>query len=220
MNEFRIINFNNDGFDSDFYVIEAGISHKHSSVTVTRIAKSYILHFFLKGSGEYNNEGIKPGDGFLICPNVLSSFTYYDEPWLHCRGAFGGKKAKYYLSKAGLMDNNHTFTFSDFDGVKNFAFNNIKPNKIKRTAEYMHIMFFLLSKIDFVEERTNKNYVTLAKNYIEHHFGEIIYVDDIARYVHISSKHLYKIFRNETGISVKEYIINEKRLYSSLRNKT
>lgn len=40
MNEFRIINFNNDGFDSDFYVIEAGISHNHSSVTVNRVEAS------------------------------------------------------------------------------------------------------------------------------------------------------------------------------------
>ena len=56
----------------------------------------------------------------------------------------------------------------------------------------------------------SNSYISLAKNYIRHHYFEGITVGEIADYVHISSKHLYKLFMIETGTSVKEYIIQER----------
>ncbi|MCC8085971.1 MAG: AraC family transcriptional regulator, partial [Clostridium sp.] len=54
------------------------------------------------------------------------------------------------------------------------------------------------------------NEVEKAISYIHDNIEQELKVSELAEYVHLSPNYLNKKFKNETGISIKEYIIQEK----------
>ncbi len=56
----------------------------------------------------------------------------------------------------------------------------------------------------------NDNCVDKAIEYIMQHLDEDIRRDDLAKYVHLSSDYLTKLFKKETGLTTKEFVVNEK----------
>lgn len=63
-----------------------------------------------------------------------------------------------------------------------------------------------------IEQKKEKEHITLsapvqsARNYINEHYFEKIYLDDIAKWVCLSSTYLSAIFKKELGTGITEYI--------------
>lgn len=55
-------------------------------------------------------------------------------------------------------------------------------------------------------------YVHRAKEYIQNHYREKLYLEDIADHVGISPSYLSRLFKQETGVRLQDYI-NEERVY-------
>ena len=68
--------------------------------------------------------------------------------------------------------------------------------------------------------RSSQNYTQQAKNYILEHLGDSFTRQDIAEDVHLSQNHLARLFRQETGMSISEYILQErmKLAFNLLKN--
>jgi len=63
--------------------------------------------------------------------------------------------------------------------------------------------------------QTSEERVTVAKQYIEEHLNEKIYVEELADLIHINEQHFMRIFKKETGQSVTEYITERRILLAS-----
>lgn len=56
--------------------------------------------------------------------------------------------------------------------------------------------------------------VESVKQYIEAHLQERMYIEDLARLVHLNDRHLMRVFKRETGLSLLEYI-TERRIMTA-----
>lgn len=61
-------------------------------------------------------------------------------------------------------------------------------------------------------ESGQKEIVESIQKYINSHLGEAIMKEDIAGQIHLNSDYITRIFRKETGMSIKSYIIQQKML--------
>ena len=63
-----------------------------------------------------------------------------------------------------------------------------------------------------LEKPRTSSHVERAKDYVRKHYREKIYLDEIAESIGISSTHLSKLFKKETGRCLQDYI-NEERVF-------
>ena len=92
--------------------------------------------------------------------------------------------------------------------------------KCDNTQDPAHLLYYRNRAIEElsvrVKQRLEKprssSHVERAKDYIRKHYREKIYLDDIAENIGISSTHLSKLFKKETGQCLQDYV-NEVRVY-------
>lgn len=85
------------------------------------------------------------------------------------------------------------------DGVSNVA-------QMKELVVYVIDGF---EKMMHVEDEQN-NIAKVVQEYIHAHLSMDIRRDDLAEYVHVNPDYLTRLFKKETGMSIKEYVINER----------
>lgn len=66
-----------------------------------------------------------------------------------------------------------------------------------------------------VPERARRDYVEDAKALLQQRFAEGLRLDDIGRALHVSTYHLCRLFKEETGVPVHKYL-NQLRLHHAL----
>lgn len=66
--------------------------------------------------------------------------------------------------------------------------------------------------VDKDSPKPAENRTETIKQYIEDHIYERIYVEDIAKLVHLNTQHLMRVFKRETGQSIMEYITQQRIL--------
>ena len=83
------------------------------------------------------------------------------------------------------------------------GFNNI--DAIKKSAEFM------LNVLDTTQqEAAPKNDVEKAKTYIITNLSKNLSVKDVSDYVHLSPEYFTKLFKKETSLNIKDYIMQTK----------
>ncbi len=86
-------------------------------------------------------------------------------------------------------------------------------NGMKSLDQMNRLIRHVASAYSPVEMDTSQKEITeLIKRYINSHLGENIMKEDIAGQIHLNSDYITRIFKKETGISVKSYIIQQKML--------
>ncbi len=95
------------------------------------------------------------------------------------------------------------------------------PNSIGNTVIWIFTAVTALSS-HLSERRKSQNYTQQARNYIQTHLGSSLTRQDIADNVHLSQNHLARLFRQEVGMSISEYILQErmKLAFGLLENTT
>ncbi len=92
------------------------------------------------------------------------------------------------------------------------------PEKLKifggSTKSIEHMKQFIHLAVSSVKEKEDgvspKMLVERIMLYINEHLDEELMREDIARWVNLSPDYMTKLFKNETGITIKEYIIQQK----------
>ncbi|WP_099467213.1 response regulator transcription factor [Konateibacter massiliensis] len=83
--------------------------------------------------------------------------------------------------------------------------------RLKNKTEVEKLPGELVLKIAKEEaDKSHDNAVHAAKRYILEHIQETIYVEDIANVVFLNSQYLMRIFKKETGLSILEFITEER----------
>ncbi len=179
----------------------------------------YILHFITKGKGRFVVDGkeyvVKKGDCFLI-PTKLT--TYYEadnkNPYTYYWVGFDGIEAKELLEKSGLIINeNYVIHPKNYNALFEI-FSNFDVATTNNSAIPYHLiakLYMLFSEImseQSVEYTQVSNYVDLAINYMNMNYSKKISIELLSRIVGIERTYFYRLFKDATKTSPKEYLSN------------
>lgn len=189
------------------------------------IRESYYVHFILQGKGylKINNQTfmLQRGQIFTTPPGI--EVYYYAEPsnpWHYTWVSFSGTKAKFFLEKAGITDDQPVREcFVNPEAFLTLTEKLLNHYQLTITNELIHtsllyeIIALLISSYTNqykTEERYDHPpyiYLNAALEYIHRDFGHI-HVSDIAGHIGISQAYLSRIFKEKMDISIKDYIFN------------
>lgn len=83
--------------------------------------------------------------------------------------------------------------------------------RVRRQRRYESIPPEIIQKVSGEEDsRPKDDVVTAAKRYVREHIQEDIYIADIAKQVYLNEQYLMRTFKKTTGLSILEFITNER----------
>ena len=179
----------------------------------------YLIHVITKGRGVYHARGtkyaLKAGDAFLIHPNEITVYTADQEnPWEYYFFSFSGAMAQDLLQNMGFIGDRIVLPCAA-DEIATLIMDCV--NTIDGTAVTDHLaslehLFRIVTAFSRNTLQTSTNelqtnhYIRKAIAYIELNYANNITVNDLARTLSIDRSYLYRVFKEGTGMSPKEYL--------------
>lgn len=185
------------------------------------VRDNFLIHYILDGRGTFYADGncykIGKGQGFLICPNVI---TYYEadfeDPWTYTWVGFSGVKAQTYLDYAGLNRSNPIFTYEDTDLLGSLFEEMRNAVYMKRGGDIrlQGLLSIFLSELierfgrcDTEDTSYKDSYIKKTLKYIEANYAGEIRVSYIADYIGLNRNYFSSIIKKELGLTLQEYIM-------------
>lgn len=183
----------------------------------------YLIHYILDGKGRYeegkNRYILQRGQGFLICPDVL---TYYqadeEEPWHYVWVGFNGLQAQSYLSQCGLSRERPILNYDCQDEIQ-WCFKKMMESKQYSWGRenyllgYLHLLFsYLIQEAhrqghEILREEEGVFYIKRAIDFIEKNYSRKMKIQDMADHIGLHRSYLYTLFKQELHRSPQEYLI-------------
>ncbi|HFU3946737.1 TPA: AraC family ligand binding domain-containing protein [Streptococcus suis] len=190
------------------------------------IRDNYVLHFITNGKGKISINGetteLTAGDIFVL-PKNQSIFYQADEnsPWTYTWVGFSGSRAETILSHTRLLEKYFLHSHLESDILKKMIdINQTEVQSLPMITELIligHLNQLLAALVQEFPNDSLKEASTLAKTYVHHaikiihsQYNSPIKVSAIAEKLALSRSYLYKIFKQETGYSIKDYIVQVK----------
>lgn len=192
----------------------------------------YHLHVILAGRGILGVNGteypLHRGQMFVTKPGE-QTFYRADEkdPWVYCWMTFDGIKARKYIEYTGMTEGiNWRDCYADPREYYAYV-KEILDRPEMSLANDLQRLGLLLSYISLaIETETKKQhlsrhdsdintdtYVDMAMTYIQSNFSNVK-ISDVARNIGINRSYLTKIFKQKTGVSPQEYLMERKLNYA------
>ncbi len=178
--------------------------------TIPSYRDFYTIHILRRGDGRFCGVPFTAGEGFVSFPDERCWYERGEE-WEVYWIKFGGTEAAKYLrgigvSESGVLDFEQSAAI--FDRLDEFI-NSPERAEFATEIDFLGILFDIFSSVRVPEGAIERpsDYVNHAKCYIEENYDMDISVSSIAANLHISEKHFWRVFKEETGISPKQYII-------------
>lgn len=185
----------------------------------------YLLHFISSGSGTFycknRSYSLSAGQGFLITPDTITSYCADEHtPWTYSWIGFNGTNAEFYLSKTGLSAENPIFIYQEIDSFMQIFCELKKLNRNMITDQirmigYLHMLLALLlenSSLSTLQGKaffsSKEEYVKNAAAYIQTNYCGKITVEEIANYVRLNRSYFGAIFKELTGMTPREFLID------------
>jgi AraC-like DNA-binding protein len=182
---------------------------------------SWGVHICVKGKGYYNGQPIQRGSCFISWPNLRHSikadakdpFEFY---WLILRG----DEIESLVQEYGFRNTQPLFICKHFEEIVGLFELGLKADyEHMDIHEYtMGLLRMILSYHKKTEGAVNqvhvigdydKQYVSMAKNLLhDSHYS--LSVEEVSRVIGLNAKYFSRVFRRETGESVKEYITRKR----------
>lgn len=194
--------------------------------TGPKVRDSYLIHYIIEGKGSFQvgnkTYSLEKNQGFLICPGQLSYYVADPiEPWQYCFVSFDGLNAEYYISQAGLSQENPIFQYNRDHELENIISEMIqvsRENKPSRETRLLALLYtFLFNLIDTVPEREmsghrnsdyKKNYIDRAVHYIRTNYSRKLLISEIASYVGLDISYLGLIFKKYIKVTPQQFLTN------------
>lgn len=176
----------------------------------------YLIHCILYGEGTFTvgkrKYRLKQGEGFLIIPGVV---TYYQadqtNPWEYCWVGFNGTDAKTICDQCGISLDNPILNFKNatkmMNCIRDLSENYDKANNKFTTLSRLYEFFSMIQKEEIHMEKSI-GLVDLALDYINKNYSYGISVNQIAGRLCVSRSHLFRIFKENIGLSVQDYLLS------------
>ncbi|HEM6190468.1 TPA: AraC family transcriptional regulator [Streptococcus suis] len=190
------------------------------------IRDNYVLHFITNGKGKISINGetteLTAGDIFVL-PKNQSIFYQADEntPWTYTWVGFSGSRAETILSQTRLLEKYFLHSHLESEILKKMIdINQTEVQALPMITELIligHLNQLLAALVQEFPNDSLKEASTLAKTYVHHaikiihsQYNSPVKVSAIAEKLALSRSYLYKIFKQETGYSIKDYIVQVK----------
>lgn len=174
------------------------------------VRKYYLIHFIIKGSGSFiNPKGeytVSEGQAFLIRPDEICTYkTDSKNPWTYMWIGFNGRLAERFDNIPDV-----------FEYDRGFADELSASFELRGGAEeYLTGMLFKLYA-ELFGSRIKNDYISRITGFINANYMQDITVSGIADMLSVSRKYLARIFKEQTGTTMKQYLI-KKRLKEAKR---
>lgn len=159
----------------------------------------------------YNGAKLVPGDILVMFPGENVHYTVDEgELWsISWIGIYGSRVCEIF-GNFGITSQKPVFKANDFMKTKkvmsdiyDLSFSDKEVDKI----EIISLLYSFFSvAIPSEDKKTNRNYVAEAKHIINYNFDKNISIERIAESLFVNPNHLSRVFKKETGITVKDYI--------------
>ncbi len=221
LNIYNELKSNNFDLNVDHYGAE--ICDKNYSFGPT-VRENYVLHFIVHGKGAFTINGqttpLKEGDLFILPKNQV---TFYqadsEEPWSYIWVGFSGSRVETILKQSQLLENYYLHSHLDSPILEEMvAITRVGQHSLHLVTELsligqLHKLLAALidefpNKALKESQQTTKHYVTQAIKMIHSLYASPLKVADIAEKLALNRSYLYKIFKQETGYSIKEYLLS------------
>jgi AraC-like DNA-binding protein len=176
----------------------------------------YLIHCVLDGEGTFyigrRRYPLKRGQGFLILPGVV---TFYQadsiNPWQYAWVGYNGADAGSICSICGIGMENPVFSFTDTDKmmqtIRELAENYRVNHNGFLALSSLYEFFSMIQGMENLPAR-GVQLIDLALDYINKNYSYGLTVSQIANHLGISRSHLFRIFKEATGKSVREYLLS------------
>ncbi len=211
-------------YNLPFFMTEVGIFYAGKDYFTERDEKNtYLLIYTCSGEGylkyENNDYLLKQYTVVIIDCNKYHYYkSFSKEPWVFRWIHFGGMCAQTYMNL--IMEAQYqAITIVDSLPFEAYHNNLMRVSSVSDTYSSVctsthlsnMLMHILSSKFN---EKNNKNYIQHTQNinkvmlYISKNYMKEINIDDFAALIHLSKYYFLKIFKQYTGATPYEYLIN------------
>ena len=169
-----------------------------------------ILHYVTAGTGYFNGNPVRAGQGFCIRKNQLQEYhSSNDEPWTYFWVIFNGTDTDQVFSLL-QPDEHGIFRWQfqeELDELVQRIFRNKGTLSFNRGLGYFYLLLSCHEQeyaAQIVESA--RDHVVKAKRFIDLNYMNHITIEDAARSIPIKSRYLYRLFRKAEGVSPKAYL--------------
>lgn len=161
-----------------------------------------LIHYVLRGKGTFYARGgvhrVHAGQAFIILPEEITTYTAdTDDPWHYRWIGFDGAMCASFCALAPVV----TLPETLFSRIMHLSEN-------PATAEYLMAgELFSLYAYLFADNQGGSRHVQRVQNYIRSNYMYPIRVSQIASELGLDRRYLSRLFKEETGTSIQEYLI-------------
>ncbi len=188
----------------------------------------FLFHYIISGTGTlYADDSsgttqtyqIKSGQGFMIFPNQITTYIAAKKlPWEYVWLEFDGLRVKEAVEIAGLSPNTpiyHAHSHVHREIMMNEMLYIVEHSDLSPFHLIGHLYLFFDAMTNSIASlklkkggRLRDFYVREALNYIEQNFHNDISVEDIADNCGLNRSYFGKIFKESTGRTPQEFLLN------------
>lgn len=185
-----------------------------------KVIDHFVLHFIISGRGTYEVHGqthhLGKGDCFLLLPNVPIRYqSDTEDPWVYYWVGFDGVDAHHMMQ---MCDIPYQTPIKHYESVDEIA-EIIRPLTTLNTSSisdgYLALgQFYLICSMLMRQNQNIKPlsrreyYVNQTISLIENSYYKNITVQSICDTIGLDRTYLYRIFKENTGITMQQYISN------------
>lgn len=169
--------------------------------------KYAIVHFVKSGYGTLvrgnKKYRIGPGDAFVTVPD--ERYFWYadnDDPWVYAWINFDGELCRDFAEVDPVISYSSDEHYEKIMAIQRAAY---PKQKIARLTA---ILFDLYSDMVCEPKNDGSNYTKAAKEFIDQNYMYKIGASQIAYSLNIDRTYLFKVFKKNTGMNVRDYIIS------------
>ena len=161
-----------------------------------------LLHYVRSGSGIFHTRGktycVKAGEIFVICPGEVTTYTADAEnPWHYCWVGFNGQLAEGFRELPAVIQVDESLFLSIFP-----------ENELPNPELYIAGGLMRLCARLLPQPLPASSHVQKVKNLILRAYMHPLKVSSIAEELHLDRRYLTRIFRQQTGLSIQQYLID------------
>ena len=174
------------------------------------VRDTYILHYVLCGTCRFSGFDVQAGEAFLIAKDMLHSFSVqpgYAHYWL----AFDGNSVPQILSKHGIPLQSHTHFkvchHTLAEELFRTAFEAADDDEGESAAQSALFAMLPLIKAQTANHSHRKDdRMKSVADFLETHYASTLTMEQVAKTVHLSEKHVCKCFKIQYGIPPQQYL--------------
>ncbi len=216
-------------YDANFQVVQLGYHNFHTVEPVYsywRQQDFYTFHFILNGEGVLKIKGktyrLKKNQCFFIPPD--ETFLYYPltiNPWSYMWFGVKGEFFKNFFASYGFSAQAPVQKIVNNLLLENLIFDFFTNQATLTTPEETMLSFFfafmknIRNEKQFSVIKHDELYVSRAKELIELNYNISSFsVEQVAKSLHLSHSRLCAVFKNKTGITLKNYLVETRLKYA------